>query len=184
MRIGESDPRQRDAFVCEVVYFLYDTGPRSNLAQWIELYNSSMSETIDLAGWELEIRNERTVTGSYVNAKFTFDADTYLPPNQTLLLVWNNSANDVAENYVYNLQENHGSALGLTMRGRLLLSAESFYLELRAKVSGGAPTVMDTAGNLEIAGTVRTQAWDLPERGEMRMSTVRSEISLNVAFLA
>ncbi len=156
---------------------MYDAGPRSNLAQWIELYNSSMTETLDLAGWELEVRNERTVTGSYVNAKFTFDADTYLPPNQTLLLVSNNGANDVAENYVYNLQENHGSALGLTVRGRQLLSAAGFHLELRAKVNkagDSALMVVDTAGNIEISGTVRTHAWDLPERGEMRMSITRT----------
>ncbi len=156
---------------------MYDAGPRSNLAQWIELYNSSMSETIDLAGWELEVRNERTEMGSYVNAKFTFAADTYLPPNQTLLLVSNNGANDVAENYVYNLQEKHGTALGLTMRGRQLLSAAGFHLELRAKVNtsgDSALMVVDTAGNLEISGTVRTHAWDLPERGEMRMSITRT----------
>ncbi len=156
---------------------MFDAGPRGNLAQWIELYNSSMSETIDLAGWELEVRNERTVTGSYVNAKFTFAADTYLPPNQTLLLVSNNGANDVAENYVYNLQEKHGSALGLTMRGRQLLSAAGFHLELRAKVNkdgDSALMAVDTAGNIEISGTVRTHAWDLPERGEMRMSITRT----------
>ncbi len=156
---------------------MFDAGPRSNLAQWIELYNSSMTETLDLAGWELEVRNERTEMGSYVNAKFTFAADTYLPPNQTLLLVSNNGANDVAENYVYNLQEKHGTALGLTVRGRQLLSAAGFHLELRAKVNtsgDSALMVVDTAGNLEISGTVRTHAWDLPERGEMRMSITRT----------
>ena len=28
---------------------MYDAGPRWNLVQWIELYNSSMTETIDLS---------------------------------------------------------------------------------------------------------------------------------------
>ena len=37
---------------------MYDAGPRWNLVQWIELYNSSMTEAIDIGGWELEIRNK------------------------------------------------------------------------------------------------------------------------------
>ncbi len=156
---------------------MYDAGSRGNLVQWIELYNSSMTETVNLEGWELEIRNERTETGSYVNAKFTFDASTYLPPNQTLLLVSNNGANDVAENYVYNLQDNHRSDLGLATQGRLLLNAAGFHLELRAKVNEDGESkliAVDTAGNLEISGTMRTKAWALPERGDVRMSIART----------
>ena len=34
-----------------------DPGPRQDKAQWIELYNSSMTEAVNLAGWTLEIRN-------------------------------------------------------------------------------------------------------------------------------
>ncbi len=153
---------------------MYDVGPRSNLVQWIELYNSSKTETVSLEGWEFEIRNEnRDNLAAYVDAEFTFDAGTYLPPNQTLLLVSKSGANDVAENYVYNLQEKHSSDLGLTTRGRRLLSAEGFHLELRAKVSGGDPMVMDTAGNLTVDGASRTKAWELPKRGDVRTSIVR-----------
>ncbi len=153
---------------------MYDAGPRSNLVQWIELYNSSMTETVNLEGWELQIRNKATDLGSYVDATLTFDAGTYIPPNQTLLLVSSSAANDVAENYVYNLLEKHGSDLRLTTLGRQLLSAESFHLELRAKVSAGDPMLMDTAGNLKIKGATSTKAWDLPEPGDMRTSIVRT----------
>ena len=39
------------------VKVMYDAGPRWNLIQWIELYNSSMTEVVNLKGWEMEIRN-------------------------------------------------------------------------------------------------------------------------------
>ncbi len=150
---------------------MYDAGPRSNLVQWIELYNSSMTDTVNLEGWELDIRNQ---AGSlYVDATLTFKAGAYIPPNQTLLLVSSSAANDVADNYVYNLLEKHRSDLRLTTSGRQLLNAEGFYLELRAKVSGGDPMLMDAAGNLEVDGTSRTKMWDLPGSGELRTSIVR-----------
>ncbi len=152
---------------------MYDTGPRSNLVQWIELYNSSMMDTVNLEGWELDIRNQET-GGLYVDATLTFKAGAYIPPNQTLLLVSSSAANDVADNYVYNLLEKHRSDLRLTASGRQLLSAAGFYLELRAKVSGGDPMVMDAAGNLEVDGTSLTKMWDLPGSGEMRTSIVRT----------
>ncbi len=156
---------------------MYDAGPRSNLVQWIELYNSSMTETINLEGWELEIRNQDADQEAYVDADFTFNADTYLPPNQTLLLVSSSGMNDVADNYVYNLQEKHRNDLGLTTRGRLLLSSEGFHLELRAKVNEAGDSklmAVDTAGNLEIAGATRTHKWDLPKPGDVRVSIVRT----------
>ncbi len=155
---------------------MYDAGPRQNLIQWIELYNSSMMETVNLEGWEFEIRNENTQTQSYVNAKFTFEAGTYILPNQTLLLVSSSGSNDVAENHVYNLQAKHRSKLGLTTREQRLLSPTGFHLELRAKSNKGGRTemtVMDTAGNFKIDGTMRIHEWDLPASGDTRKSIVR-----------
>ena len=48
---------------------MYDAGPRWNLVQWIELYNSSLTEAIDIGGWDLEIRNKEDVE-SYVDSSF------------------------------------------------------------------------------------------------------------------
>ena len=48
---------------------MYDAGPRWNLVQWIELYNSSMTEAVNIGGWELEIRNKEDVE-SYVDSSF------------------------------------------------------------------------------------------------------------------
>ena len=64
---------------------MFDGGPRWNLVQWIELYNSSMTTAVNLKGWTLEIRNRNDVQ-SYVDESFEFEDATILP-NQTLLLV-------------------------------------------------------------------------------------------------
>ena len=53
---------------------MYDAGPRWNLIQWIELYNSSMTQVGELCkGWELEIRNATDDVESYVDSGFVFN---------------------------------------------------------------------------------------------------------------
>lgn len=36
---------------------MYDRGSNGSAAQWIEIYNSSLTEAVNLNGWELQIRN-------------------------------------------------------------------------------------------------------------------------------
>ena len=157
---------------------MYDAGPRWNLVQWIELYNSSMTETVKLDGWEMEIRNESTDIESYVDASFEFAAGAMIPPNQTLLLVSSTGTNDVPANYVYNLASNHVKELGLNTRGRRLLSNVGFHLELRAKVNKAGKTEMmtiDQIGNVMVDGAARQHMWDLPavDDSGQRRSVVR-----------
>ena len=157
---------------------MYDAGPRWNLVQWIELYNSSMTETVKLDGWEFEIRNESTDIESYVDASFEFAAGAMIPPNQTLLLVSSTGTNDVPANYVYNLASNHVKELGLNTRGRRLLSNVGFHLELRAKVNKAGKTEMmtiDQVGNVMVDGAARQHMWDLPavDDSGQRRSVVR-----------
>ena len=165
---------------------MYDAGPRWNLIQWIELYNSSMTETINLKGWQMEIRNEQTDVESFVDSSFRFgypngdDDDTFdvfVQPNQTLLLVSGTGVNDVANNRVYNLYEHHRRELGLVARDSRLLSSAGFYLKLSAKVNRVGPTgamvVADEAGNVMVEGAARIHQWDLPARGDVRQSLVR-----------
>ncbi len=157
---------------------MYDAGPRWNLVQWIELYNSSMTETVKLDGWEFEIRNESTDIESYVDASFEFAAGAMIPPNQTLLLVSSTGTNDVPANYVYNLASNHVKELGLNTRGRRLLSNVGFHLELRAKVNKAGKTEMmtvDQVGNVMVDGAARQHMWDLPnvDASGQRRSIVR-----------
>ena len=155
---------------------MYDAGPRWNLIQWVELYNSSMTEMIDIGGWTLEIRNLDTAVESFVDLSFNFDANTRILPNQTLLLVSGTGTNDVEGDRVYNLYQHHRTQLGLLARDSRLLSRDGFYLKLTAKANTGGQgimVVMDEAGNLMVDGPVRTKMWDLPDRGDVRQSLVR-----------
>ena len=155
---------------------MYDAGPRWNLVQWIELYNSSMSETIDLEGWRLEIRNKEDVE-SYVDSSFDFEADAKILPNQTILLVSGAGTNDVDADRVYNLYQHHRRELGLLARDSILLSRTGFYLSLHAKVNEGGRIslkMIDEAGNVSVQGAQRMVMWELPTRDPAaRQSLIR-----------
>ncbi len=150
---------------------MYDAGANDNLVQWIELYNSSMTESATLNGWELEIRNIDTDVESYVDSHFKFDADAVILPNQTLLLVSDrSSASDVPSNRVYNLYQKHRNDIGLSARKSILLSSVGFYLRLDDKDGN----IVDEAGNVMLDGPRRTVQWALPETGgDMRSSIIR-----------
>ena len=148
---------------------MYDAGPRWHLIQWIELYNSSMTEAINLKDWELEIRNATDEVESYVDSSLVFN-DAYILPNQTLLLVSGTAVNDVSDNRVYNLYQHHRRELGLTNRRSVLLSPGGFYLKLIDKNED----MVDEAGNVMVDGAKRTVVWDLePRDPEARQSLVR-----------
>ena len=167
---------------------MYDAGPRWNLVQWIELYNSSMTETVNLEGWTMEIRNESTDVESYVDSSFTFESGIEILPNQTLLVVSGTGANDVPQGRVYNLFEHHRRQLGLTARSSRLLSREGFYIRLTSKIMQDGREkdiedlsaadidliLMDEVGNVEVDGAARIHQWDLPPRDPAaRQSLVR-----------
>ena len=145
---------------------MYDAGPRWNLIQWIELYNSSTTEAANLEGWHLEIRNKEDVA-SYVDSIFQFESGAIILPNQTLLLVSGSAQNNVARNRVYNLYQRHRTELGLEPAGRrsTLLSRTGFVLKLWDKDSNRQSDMpVDTAGNVEVRGAEREIMWELPPR--------------------
>lgn len=156
---------------------MYDAGPRWNQVQWIEFYNSSMTQAINLKGWELEIRNADDDVVSYVNSSFIFN-DAIILPNQTLLLISRRvAANDVPRNRVYNLYKHHRRELDLTGRRSVLLGPTGFYLKLTDR---GDPDVdaddrvVDEVGNLKVDGATLRKRWELPPRHpEYRQSLLR-----------
>ena len=148
---------------------MYDAGLRWNLIQWIELYNASMTDAINLKGWELQIRNASDDVESYVDSGIVFN-DAYILPNQTLLLVSGTATNDVAQNRVYNLYQHHRRELGLSNRRSVLLSPVGFHLELTDKNG----EMIDAVGNVMVDGAERIVSWDLEMRNpEYRQSLVR-----------
>ena len=157
---------------------MYDAGSRGRTPQWIELHNSSMTQAINLKGWEMAIRNKEYDGKFYVDANFEFEDATILP-NQTLLLVSKSGPNDVADNRVYNLLAKHQRDLNLLPGNSILLSPGGFYLKLTAKSMVGGRTVsvdMDEAGNLMADGARLTAMWELPPvaEGGARQSLVRA----------
>ena len=169
---------------------MYDAGEAWNLVQWIELFNNSMDQAVDLSGWELEIRN-RTDAQSYVDASITFDDDTIIGPNQTLLIVADEvgaASRAIPRSRIYNLYAKHRRELGLLRRHGTLLSRTAFYVRLSASqtnVEGNRrqfqqQELMDEAGNLmgyDDKGNFdrETIVWDLPARqaDNRRRSLVR-----------
>ena len=154
---------------------------RWNLVQWIELYNSSMTEAINLSGWELEIRNSDDHVDSFVDSSFIFKnlPQSIIHPNQTLLLVSARaSSGGIAERQIYNLYIEHARELGLANRRANLLSPAGFYLRLSYKANDGNNTkiVVDEAGNVSVNGRQRsTTTWEAipPSEGSVRRSLVR-----------
>ena len=155
---------------------MYDPGPNRNQVQWIELYNSSLTQAINLKGWELEIRSLDDEERTYVDGSFEFE-DAIILPNQTLLLVSENAATDLPNNRVYSLYRKHRRELGLTYWPHLLMSPTAFYLKLTDKADperDGDDIVVDEVGNLKMEDGTRSKAWDLPKISpDRRRSIVR-----------
>ena len=153
-----------------------DGGSRQNKAQWIELYNSSLTQAVNLEGWELEIRNLKGDTFSYVNGRLILNAAIILP-NQTLLLVSKNAPNNVPDTRIYNLYNQHRDQFRQSNRPVLLLNPAGFYLKL---MDIGNPRqssddiVVDEAGNVSIEDREPTRLWDMPVPDpSARLSLVR-----------
>ena len=139
---------------------MYDAGPSGKLPQWIELYNRSKTEEVNLKGWELEIRNAGEGTISYVDSSFIF-GDAIISPNQTLLLISRAGRSSLSDDRVYH---------GIVSRNRLL-SPAGFYLRLINR----SCEVIDEAGNVMVDGKERRVQWALPavETSDVRKSLIR-----------
>ena len=152
---------------------MYHPGTKGNSVQWIELYNASKTQAINLNGWYLDIRNLEHAYGPYIDRTFELK-DAIIRPNQTLLFVSKQGVTNLPSNTVYDLSRNHRSVLARNAR---LLNPNGFFLKL---TDPGHPerndddTVVDEVGNLQIDPTGRSKAWDLPSLSpEHRRSIVR-----------
>ena len=148
------------------------------LPQWIELYNTSKTEALNLNRWELEIQNRKSedLVGRPI-VTLTLQ-EKVIQPNQTLLIVTGNARASSADVFpadrVYNLIELHEKNLRIKTPRDTFLSAEGFYL----KLTDGTGALVDEIGNTD--GDRRTDdnpAWALPvplsELEGMRSSLVR-----------
>ena len=148
------------------------------LPQWIELYNTSKTEALNLNRWELEIQNRKSedLVGRPI-VTLTLQ-EKLIQPNQTLLIVTGNARASSADVFpadrVYNLIELHEKNLRIKTPRDTFLSVEGFYL----KLTDGTGALVDEIGNTDgDRRTDDTPAWALPvplsQLEGMRSSLVR-----------
>ncbi len=148
------------------------------LPQWIELYNTSKTEALNLNRWELEIQNRKSedLVGRPI-VTLTLQ-EKLIQPNQTLLIVTGNARASSADVFpadrVYNLIELHEKNLRIKTPRDTFLSAEGFYLKLTDTNGHLVDEIGNTDGDRR---TDDTPAWALPvplsEVEGMRSSLVR-----------
>ena len=132
------------------------------LPQWIELYNTSKTEVLNLNRWELEIQNvdsEDLVGRPIVTLTLQ---EKVIQPNQTLLIVAGparaSSGSSLPADRVYDLLALHEKNLRIKKPQDTFLSAEGFYLKLTDRNG----QLVDEVGNTD--GDRRTKdapAWAL-----------------------
>ncbi len=144
------------------IMFATGSGRRS-LPQWIELYNASLTQGVNLNGWKLEIQNARHENlDARVNATLTLGAVT-LAPNQTVLIVATSGSNSGRDHFpetrTIDLWTSHRSDLEMESRTDTVLSPTGFYLKLTDKDKKLVDEVGNTDGNRR---TNDMPAWALP----------------------
>ena len=146
------------------------------LPQWIELYNKSKTEALNLNRWQLEIQNRNS--GDLVGRPIVTLTlqEKVIQLNQTLLIVAGDarasSADVFPEDRVYNLLELHEKNLRIKTARDTFLSGEGFYL----KLSDRNGTKIDEVGNID--DNRRTDdapvwVWPTNRRDGARSSVVR-----------
>ena len=146
------------------------------LPQWIELYNKSKTEALNLNRWQLEIQNRNSpdLVGRPI-VTLTLQ-EKVIQPNQTLLIVAGDarasSADVFPEDRVYNLLKLHEKNLRIKTPRDTFLSGEGFYL----KLSDRNGTKIDEVGNIDDnRRTDDAPVWVWPTNllGRARSSVVR-----------
>ena len=156
---------------------MIDTGEgQQNLPQWIELYNSSMTQAVNTNGWKLAIENGSDVETAF-SATLTLGVMT-ISPNQTVLIATTTGRQSDSDHFpstrVVNLwtTKAHRDALEMIRRTDQAFSTTGFHF----KLTDADNKLVDEAGNLD--GNRRTQdapAWALPKSLEdgRRSSLIR-----------
>ena len=128
-------------------------------AQWIELYNNSDTETVNLIGWHLAIE-ARDKNGLHRYADITLK-NLPIQPNQTALIVtWMDRKSEViSKDRVYNFFDHHSNEFEQNQHRNMVLGEVGLFL----KLTDPDGAVSDVIGNLD--GDRKTNdepKWELP----------------------
>ena len=149
---------------------------RRNLPQWIELYNASMTQAVNIKGWSLEILNvDSDDLDSRQNTTLKIDGDLTILPNQTVLVVSGagRQSDNIPDTAIYSLYGKHRKLLEVRSQRDSLLSTVGFYISL----TDANGVMADAAGNID--SDIKTDdepTWALPmgeNSDEMRSSLIR-----------
>ena len=130
--------------------YMVDSGG-GTLPQWIELYNRSKTDAINLNRWKLEIQNvdsEDLVGRPIVTLTLQ---EKLIQPNQTLLIVAGtaraSSGTSLPAGRIYNLLALHEKNLRIKKPQDTFLSEEGFYLKLTDANGHLVDEIGNTDGN-------------------------------------
>ena len=152
----ETDSRRGQISISEVMFT--NTIRNQTVPQWIELYNNSHTEAVNLTGWKITIESRHGKQNRH--AVFTFK-DLNVLPNQTTILVSGTAAKsaNLPERRVYNFLIQHFWEYLQKFSDSKMLSPDGFFLQLSTPDS----IIVDTVGNLDgDSQTQDTPAWELP----------------------
>lgn len=128
--------------------------------QWIELYNSSKTETANLREWQLAIE-ARDLNGKHRHAIILLK-NFFIPPNQTALIVtWpaREKSDQINEKQIYNFFSHHFDEYDQNQYRNMLMGLGGFSIKLRNRDG----FIVDIIGNLD--GDPSTQdepIWKVP----------------------
>ena len=151
---------------------MFATDERGSPSEWIELYNPSATEVVNLDGWRLVLEGRDSRTAYHYTALTLKPLEVL--PNQTVLLVARDHRNsgNIGERRIYNVYRQNRQAFRLGTSGHKLLGSEGFALRLFSPDG----TLVDMAGNLNGRQGLDKPRWALPsgwtESGE-RSSLIR-----------
>ncbi len=135
-------------------------GGLHSLSQWMELYNGSQTETVNLRGWQLAIE-ARDLNGIHRHAIIPLE-DLHIQPRETALIVtWNarQKSDVIPENRVYHFFNHHFDEFEQNRYRNMIIGLVGFSL----KLTNTDGIIVDIVGNLDgDPSTDDEPAWEIP----------------------
>ena len=128
--------------------------------QWIELYNNSTTDTVNLSGFILTIE-ARDKSGQHRYARIPLGYIEIRPNSAVIIAAWYSyDTKNVSENDVYNFFDHHFYSEFDTYTYRnMILGLSGFYL----KLENHNGMIVDEVGNIDGKQGEDSATWQLPE---------------------
>lgn len=149
-------------------------GGLHSLAQWIELFNSSTTDTVNMRGWQLGIE-ARDLSGKHRNVIIQFEDLLIAPMDTGLIVTWGarQRSNSLPDSRIYNFFSLHFDEFEQNQYRNMIIGLSGFSLTLRNPEGH----LVDAVGNLDgDPSTMDKPAWEMPSGttpGRQRTSLMR-----------